>query len=139
MTQEITGMPGPGLIQRAAAAICPVGQRRWVHAMFAELSAIDGPGSRMSWMLGAGGIVLAAIEARALTMLSLRMRVAIVVALGAALVCGVLSYVDIQAALLDDDLLAALSAAAAAALVGLAVVAAQKIFRDPGFVSGEGR
>ena len=90
-------------------------------------------------MLGATAIVFAAIEARALIMLSLRMRVAIVVALGAALVSGILSYADHQAVLLDDDLMAALCVVAAAALVGLAVSAARKIFRGPEFAPGEGR
>ena len=139
MTQEMhAGMPRR-LIHRGAAAICPSGQRRWVDAMFAELASIDGPGRRMSWMLGATAIVLAAIEARALIMLSLRMRVAIVVALGAALVTGILSHADHQAALLDDDLLAALCGVAAAVLVGLAAIAARRIFRGSELAPGEGR
>ena len=139
MTQEmLAGTPRPRLIHRAAAAICPAGQRHWVHAMFAELAAIDGPGHRMSWMLGAASVVLAATQARALTVLSIRMRIALVVALGAALASGILAYVDVQAALLDDDLLAALSAAAAASLFALAAVATRTIFRSPAFASGKG-
>ena len=139
MTREMrAGLPRR-MIHRGAAAICPPGQRQWVDAMFAELGAIDGPGRRMSWMLGATAIVFAAIEARALIMLSLRMRVGIVVALGAALVSGILSYADHQAVLLDDDLMAALCVVAAAALIGLAVIAARKIFRGPECAPGEGR
>ena len=126
-------------VHRAAAAICPAGQRHWVHAMFAELAAIDGPSRRMGWMLGASGIVFAAIEARVLTMLSLRMRVALVAALCAAFVCAILSYVDVQAALLDDDLLAALSATAAVLLVALAAVAVRTIFQGPEPAPAEGR
>ena len=137
--EKFAEAPRPRLIHRAAAAICPPGQRHWVHAMFAELAAIDGPGHRMGWMLGAGSIVLAATQARALAVLSLRIRIALVVALGAALVSGILSYVDVQAALLDDDLLAALSAAAVVSLIALAAVAARTIFRTPELAPGEGR
>lgn len=140
MTQEtLAGMSPPRLIHRVAAAICPAAQRQWVHAMFAELAAIDGTGRRMSWVLGAASIVLAAIEARARTMPSLRMRVAVIVALSAALGSGILSYVDSDAIRVDDDLLAALSVAAAASLVALAAVAARTIFRGPEPAPAEGR
>lgn len=140
MTREtIVGTPRLHLMQSMAAAICPPGQRHWVHAMFAELAAIDGPGRRITWMLGAGSIVCAATQARAVAVLSLRIRIALVVALGAALVSGILSYVDVQAVVLDDELLAVLSVAAAAALVGLAANAGRKIFRTPELAPGEGR
>ena len=107
--------------------------------MFAELAAIDGTGRRMSWVLGAASIVLAAIEARAMTMPSLRMRVGVIVALSAALGSGILSYVDSDAIRVDDDLLAVLSVVAAASLVALAAVAARTIFRGPEPAPAEGR
>ena len=107
--------------------------------MFAELAAIDGSGHRTSWMLGAASIVLAATKARALTVLSLRMRIALIAALSAALASGVLSYADVQAALLDDEWLAAFSAAAVTALFALAAVTTRTIFRDPELASGRER
>ena len=133
---------GPGLVQRAAAAICPNVERRWVHAMFAELSAIEGSGRRVDWALGAASIVLEAVRLRALATLSLRMRVAMLVALGvalgAALGSGLLTYADSDALISGDDLLALLSVGATATLVTLAYIAARKIFKHPGLTPGEG-
>ncbi len=106
--------------------------------MFAELSAIEGSGGRLAWTVGSASIVLAALRLRALVMLSLRMRVAVIVALAAALASGMLSYADLGAVRIDDDLLAVVSIGATVALVGLAVVAARKIFQRPGLAPGEG-
>ena len=131
-----------GLVQRAAATICPHRERRWVHAMFAELGAIEGSSPRLDWVLGASSIVLTAVRLRALATLSLRMRVAMLVALGvalgAALGSGLLTYADSDALVSGDGLLALLSVGATATLVTLAYVAARKIFKHPGLTPGEG-
>ncbi len=140
MTQEtLARIPRPHIVQRVAAAICPAPQRHWIQAMFAELAAIEGPGHRMSWMLGSAKIVSAAIEARARALLSLRMRIALVVALSVALACGILSYMDVQAILLDDELLAVLCVASVVTLFALASAAGRTIFRTPELTSNGGR
>jgi hypothetical protein len=53
--------------------------------MFAELAAIDRPAGRACWVLGAAAIVLAAVNARIATTLSLRLRISIAIAFGLAL------------------------------------------------------
>jgi hypothetical protein len=138
MTREISGMPpGAHLIHRLAAAICPATQRQWVHAMFAELSAIEGSTPRMTWALGAASIALAAIEARAMTIVPFRIRAGIVVALCAGIGSSMLAYFEPESILIDDDVFVVLGVVATAALVGLAVIAVRTIFRGSEFAPGE--
>lgn len=139
MNQPAVGIPCSGFVQRTATFICPAAQRQWVDAMFAELVAIDPPRRRIVWMAGATAIVFAAIEARALTALSLRMRLGIAVAFVTAVASAFLSYVDVQAVLLDDEMLAVLSGVAAVALLGLAANAAHTVFNGPEPASDQGR
>ena len=139
MTANMTVSPRrAGFVHRAAAAICPQPHRQWVDAMFAELGAIDGPRPGWNWAVGAWRVVLAAIQLRATSAVSLRLRIGIGVALGAALGCGLLSYLDANAVRVDDDLLAVVSGLWLTALAGLAIVAARRVFNDPGLVRDEG-
>ena len=135
----LAGPSRTGLLQRAATTICPAAERQWVDAMFAELAAIDRPAGRACWVLGAAAIVLAAINARIATTLSLRLRISIAIAFGLALGAAVISYIDVQAALLDDELLAAFSVLAAITLLGLATAAVRNVFSYSEEASTEGR
>jgi hypothetical protein len=122
-------MPPPGRVQRATIALCPPAQRQWIRAMFAELTAIDQPAGRTSWAIGAAAIVVTAIETRIIS-LSLRMRIGIVLAFVLAASTAAISYIDVQAVLLDDELLAAFSVIAGVAAVCLAAAAVRRVFID---------
>jgi hypothetical protein len=119
-----------------AMAACPRGERPWIDAMFAELGAIDGPGRRFGWMMGAASVVFAVIHARATTALSGRLRSLMVLALCAAALSGVGSLVGWEGLGIDDDAFLALACLCSVLLLALGALAFGRIFRSPDALAG---
>jgi hypothetical protein len=51
-------------LRRAALAACPRADRPWLEALLGELAAIEGVGSRLLWLAGAGQLLLPANQGR---------------------------------------------------------------------------
>jgi hypothetical protein len=112
-----------GLVSR----LCPPGDRRWVDAVFAELSSIDGHRTRAIWLLGLSSIVFFALRARTAG-LSIQLRLSFLLALVAWVIFGAMALSGSEGLGLDDDLYIGSAMAAAAALVATAAGAMRRIF-----------
>ncbi|MBI5288733.1 MAG: hypothetical protein HY873_07145 [Chloroflexi bacterium] len=98
-----------------------------MDAMFAELESVEGP-ARASWALGALSIVWAVISLRAGALVPTVVWWGIVGALHAAVAFGIGSRTDIEAAGMDDDVFLRLAWLSGALLIGLGLLAINRIF-----------
>lgn len=117
-----------GLLHRLTAMICPASERAWIDAMFAELTAIDGGGVRLRWMLGAAAIVGSVIRLRAALFVPGVLWWAIVVALHAVVLFAIGGNSDFEGLQMDDDVFLQFAWVSGALLAGLVVLAINRIF-----------
>jgi len=110
-------------LRRIALAACAPADRPWVEALFRELNFIEGAWPRASWLLGTARLVAEVTKQRFGAMLSLRLRVATVVAFCAALLSVLISRAGYEGLGVDDDvflILALVCVAAPAARLAIA-------------------
>jgi hypothetical protein len=126
MTASPATLHGIGMLHRVARTACPVDQRPWIDAMFAELDEID-TASRRSWMLGALAIVGSVVSMRAGLVPAL-VWWGIVASAHALVVLAIGSRSDFDRWGMDDDVFMRFAWVAGVLLVGLGVFAINRIF-----------
>lgn len=136
MREGAADRPGLFLVQRCATAICPPAGRRWVEAIIAETTAIDGPWQRARWLIGLTRVLAASIGAEAGALLSGRHRWGMALALCAAALCGAVFIMGYEALGFDDDVFLALGSLSGALLAALGFRALTTIFRRPETLRG---
>ncbi len=117
-----------GLLHRLTAMACPANERAWIDAMFAELTAIDGGSVRLRWMLGAAAIVGSVVRLRAAMFVPGVLWWAIVVALHAIVLFSIGGNSDFEGFRMDDDVFLQFAWVSGVLLVGLVVLAINRIF-----------
>lgn len=117
-----------GLLHRLTAMICPAADRTWIDAMFAELTEISDGGGRLRWMVGAGSIVGSVIRLRAALYVPAVLWLAIVIAADAVVVFVIGGNSDFEGFRMDDDVFLRFAWVSGALLVGLVVLAINRIF-----------
>jgi hypothetical protein len=130
-----TFSPGRRLqvMRRVALAACPPRDRPWVEAMFAEISAVEGRGSRLAWVMGAIQFVASRNLGRGATFLSRRLNLAIAFALCASIVSAALFRLEFEGYGVDDNLFLLLAAGFAAICLGFLGIALIGSVRPPPF------
>jgi hypothetical protein len=86
-------------IYRLLRTVCPHAERRWLDALFAELSCIEGVRSRGQWLFGATGMLLDGYG----RLLKSLPTVASLVLLFAVLLSGLLAVAEYEGFGLEDD------------------------------------
>ena len=128
--------PGLFLVQRCAAAICPPASRRWIEAMIAETSVIDGPWQRARWLIGVTRVLAGSISTEAGALLSGRQRWGMALALCTAAACGAVFIIGYEALGFDDDVFLAIGSLSGAILAVMGFHALTTIFRRPETLPG---
>ena len=115
-------------MRRIALAVCPRGERPWLEALLGELGAVEGAGPRLSWLLGAAWLLVAANASRGLALFEPRLRFALPITLAATLLSAWISRNAAEQLGADDDVFVGLTlffGVTAAGLGALLVVAAR--------------
>lgn len=124
------------LVQRLATAICPPSSRRWIDAMIAETSAVDGPWRQAVWLIGVTRVLAGSIGAEADALLSGRQRWGMALALCTAALCGAVFIMGYEALGLDDDVFLAIGSGSGAILAAMGFHALNTIFKRPETLPG---
>ena len=90
-------------LRRLALRACPRRERPWLAALFAETSAIESPGSRLAWHLGAIGLLVRANARQSFTELALHSLLAMLTALVGSLLLASPSLLGFEVLNLEDD------------------------------------
>ncbi len=136
MREAAAEHPRIGPVQRLATAICPPASRRWIEAMIAETSAIDGPWRQARWLIGMAPVLAGSIGAQADALLSGRQRWGMALALCTAALCGAVFLMGFEALGLDDDVFLAIGSLSGAILAVMGFHALTTIFRRPETLPG---
>ena len=129
MSIERASVQAPGIFRRAASAVCPPADRRWLDAMFAELAFVDGRGQRLRWLFGAGAIVTAVIRARTVAVVPAPVLWAAAIALPLALVFAAGAALGFEGLGIDDDVYLLAATVSSVLVLALAAITISRTFR----------
>jgi hypothetical protein len=121
------------VMRRVALTACPPEDRPWVRAMFAEIDAVEGRWSRLTWVMGAIQFVASRNLGRGARVLAHRLHLAIAFALCASILSVAFYGAEYEGFGIDDDSFIVLAASFAAISLGLIVIARLGSTRPPPF------
>jgi hypothetical protein len=114
------------VLYRISRTACPVADRQWLDALFAESVAVASGPARFVWLLGAWGLLFD----RHVRRLDPRLLLAAAICLALSLVFGAFWYTGYEGLALDDDLYMAGAAIFSSGLVGLSAAQLRRPFPD---------